>query len=206
MRERDRLVVPFDVVALAASAGGLRALTAVLAPLPRDFPAAILVAQHLAPRPQYPNPLVELLDRHTALSVAWAAPGGRARPGTVHIAPPDHHLLVAADGALALSQGPKVWGARPAADPLFTSVARAYRGRALAVVLTGMGRDGAAGACAVKRGGGRVLVQDPATASAGAMPRAAIATGCVNVVLPLELIAPALLALLIVPEWVAVTV
>jgi two-component system chemotaxis response regulator CheB len=203
MRESDRLLMPFDVVALAVSAGGLRALMAVLAPLPRDFPAAILVVQHLAP--QYPSALVDLLDRRTALSVAWAAPGGQACPGTVHIAPPNHHLLVAADGALALSQGPKVLGTRPAADPLFTSVARAYRGRALAVVLTGRGRDGAEGACAVKRGGGRVLAQDPATAEAGAMPRAAIATGSVDVVLPLELIAPTLIALLMAPEWVPVT-
>jgi two-component system, chemotaxis family, protein-glutamate methylesterase/glutaminase len=118
---------------------------------------------------------------------------------------PDDPTEPWADGALALSQAPKVWAARPAADPLFTSVARAYRGRARAVVLTGMGRDGAAGACAVKRGGGRVLAQDPATATAGAMPRAAIATGCVDVVLPLELIAPALIALLMAPEWVPVT-
>jgi two-component system chemotaxis response regulator CheB len=83
-------------------------------------------------------------------------------------------------------------------------VAHAYGVRALVVVLTGMGRDGAAGACAVKIGRGRVLAQDPATVAAGAMPRA-IATGCVDVVLPLELIAPALIALLMAPEWAPVT-
>jgi two-component system chemotaxis response regulator CheB len=201
MRECDRSDVPFDVVALAASSGGLQALTAVLAPLPRDFPAAVLVAQHLAPRPQYPTPLVKLLNGHTALSVAWATPGGLARPGTVHIAPPDQHMLVGADGALALSQGPRVQRVRPAADPLLASVARAYGRRALAVVLTGLGRDGADGVRAVKTGGGRVLAQDPATAQEDGMPRAAIATGCVDSVLPLVLIGPALLALLMAPEW-----
>jgi two-component system chemotaxis response regulator CheB len=199
MRERDSLDVPFDVVALAASAGGLRALTAVLAPLPRDFPAAILVAQHMAP--QFRNPLVKLLDGRTALSVAWAAPGEPAFPGTVRIAPPDQHLLVGADGALVLSRGPRVRCTRPAADPLFASVARAYGKRTLAVVLTGMGCDGAAGVHAVKTGGGRVLAQDPATAQEDGMPCAAIATGCVDSVLPLELIGPALRALLMAPEW-----
>jgi two-component system chemotaxis response regulator CheB len=110
-------------------------------------------------------------------------------------------MLVGADGALALSQAPKVWGTRPAADPLFASVARAYGRRALAVILTGMGVDGAAGARAVKTGGGRVLAQDPATAQEDGMPCAAIATGCVDSVLPLELIGPALLALRMAPEW-----
>jgi two-component system chemotaxis response regulator CheB len=187
----------FDVVAIAASLGGLNALSHVLAPLPADFPAAILVAQHLEPR--YPSILAEILDRRTALPVAWARQGDRLRAGHVSIAPPDHHLLVMPDRTLALSQSPKVRFVRPSADMLFASVAATYQDRAIGIVLTGSGRDGAHGVEAIKKHGGRVLVQDAATASAFGMPGAAIGTRCKDFILPLRTIAPALVALVMVP-------
>ncbi len=188
---------PFDIVALAASLGGIEAFRAVLAPLPADFPAAVVVVQHLSAR--YPSTLAELLSRYTALPVQWAAPGQRVCPRTVYVAPPDQHVLVTLDGILALSRTPHVQFTRPAADPLFASVAAAYGKRAVGVVLTGMGRDGAAGIRAIKSHGGRVLIQEAGTARARAMPQAALATGCGDFALPLAMIAPALLALVMAP-------
>ncbi len=188
---------PFAVVAVAASLGGLDALMAMLAPLPRDFPAAVIVVQHLSTH--YPSALAELLGRRTALAVTWAAQGQRVRPGAVYVAPPDHHVLATRGGRLALSRAPRVQFTRPAADPLFASVAAAYGARAVAVVLTGTGRDGAAGVRAIKGCGGLVLIQEAATARAGDMPRAALATGCVDFALPLPVIGPALVALAMVP-------
>jgi two-component system chemotaxis response regulator CheB len=187
----------FSLVAVAASLGGPKALTAVLAPLPADFPAAIVVVQHLSAR--YPSSLVEILDRRTALAVQWAAPGERVRPGTTYVAPPDHHVLFTPDGTLALSHLPPVHFTRPAADLLFASVAATYGEHTIGVVLTGAGCDGAAGIRAIKEHGGRVLIQDEATARAREMPRAALATGCGDFALPLHLIAPALIALVMVP-------
>jgi two-component system chemotaxis response regulator CheB len=108
-------------------------------------------------------------------------------------------VLVTPDGTLTLAHTPYVQFTRPAADPLFTSVATAYGERAIGVVLTGMGRDGAEGICAIKRHGGRVLIQEAATARARAMPQAAWATGCGDFALPLPLIAPALMALVMAP-------
>lgn len=188
---------PFDVVVLAASLGGVEALTAVLAPLPADFPAAIIVVQHLLAH--YPSQLAELLGRRTALTVRWATAGEQVQPGTVYVAPPDHHVLLAPGGVLALSHLPRVQFTRPAADPLFASVAVAYGARAVGVVLTGTGCDGAEGVRAIKGRGGRILAQEVATARARAMPRAALATGCVDFALPLPMIAQALMALLMVP-------
>lgn len=187
----------FDIVAIATSLGGLNALTAVLPALPKSFPVPILVVQHLSAR--FPSRLVELLSRRSALPVTWARTGERLRRGMVYIAPPDQHLLVGIAHSALLSSSPHVQFVRPSADVLFQSVAATYRERAIAVMLTGSRRDGAAGVLAIKRAGGRVLAQDAATSTAFGMPQAAIATGCVDFVLPLRTIAPALVALTMVP-------
>lgn len=188
---------PFDVVAITASMGGLDALSQVLGALPPDFSLPILVVQHLSAR--FPSQLVDILDRRTVLPVTWAQPGRLLRPGVVYIAPPDWHLLVGSARSVHLSQRPPVQFVRPSADVLFESVAASYGERALAVVLTGSRSDGARGAEAIKRAGGWVLAQDAATCVVFDMPRAAIATGCVDFVLPLPTIAPALVALTMVP-------
>jgi two-component system chemotaxis response regulator CheB len=197
MAHADRAYAAFDVVAIAASLGGLDAIGQVLASLPPDFPAAIAVVQHRDP--SQPSWLAQLLGRRAQMPVADAKAGQPLRPGTVVLAPPDQHLLVTADGTIALSGEPRVQHARPAADPLFESVARRYGPRAIGVVLTGQLGDGAIGAQAIHRRGGRVLAQDPSTARAPGMPRAAIATGCVDFVLPLPLIGPALVTLVMTP-------
>jgi two-component system chemotaxis response regulator CheB len=183
----------FQIVALAASAGGLKALTEVLRALPAGLPAALVVVQHLDPRHRSLMP--DILSRRTALRVRQAEEGDVVKPGSVYIAPPDRHLLVNADGTLSLTRTELVHFVRPSADLLFESVAASYRDRAIAVVLSGTGRDGSLGVKAIKKKGGKVIIEDAATAEFSGMPSAAAQTGSVDFVLPLEQIASALVAL-----------
>jgi two-component system, chemotaxis family, protein-glutamate methylesterase/glutaminase len=180
----------FEIVALAASAGGLKALTDVLAALPADFPAALVVVQHLDPR--HRSLMAEILGKRTALRVREAREGDALEHGVAFIAPPNHHLLVNAGGRLSLSQTELVHFVRPSADLLFESTAAAHKERAIAVVLSGTGRDGAMGVKAIKKMGGTVIVQDEKTSEFFGMPDAAQQTGMVDFVLPLSEIAPAL--------------
>ncbi|MBD2626606.1 chemotaxis protein CheB [Trichormus variabilis] len=183
----------FDIVAMAASAGGLRALSTVLSTLPADFTAAIAIVQHLAPR--HPSLMADILDRRTALQVKQAEEGDQLTPKTVYLAPPDRHLLVNCDGTLSLSQSELVHFLRPSADVLFESVAYSYKNRAIAVVLTGTGNDGTMGVQAVKKKGGTVIAQDENTAEFFGMPGSAIESGNVDFILPLNEISPALVSL-----------
>ncbi|HWE36717.1 MAG TPA: chemotaxis protein CheB [Isosphaeraceae bacterium] len=189
----DAVPVPVAVVAIAASAGGLEALSRLLGALPADFPAPILVLQHLDPG--RPSLLAQILGRRTKLMVKQAEAGEPVRPGAVFVAPPGRHLLVDAGGRLSLSTSELIHLVRPSADRLFESVAEGFGPRAVAVVLTGTGSDGEGGVRAVRRRGGTVIAQDPATATYAGMPAAAVRTGCVDLVLPLDQIAPRLVAL-----------
>lgn len=188
----------FDIVAIAASAGGLSALSHVLGGLPADFPAPIAVVQHLDPH--HRSLMAEILGKRTPLQVKQAEEGDKLRPGWVYIAPPDYHLLVNQDGTFSISQSERVHFVRPAADLLFESMANSYGEQAIAVVLTGSGSDGAMGVKAVKNQAGKVIVQDEETAEYFGMPGAAIATECIDFVLALGEIAPALVALVMKDE------
>lgn len=182
------------VVVLAASAGGLDAVSTVLRALPADFPAPVLVVQHL--EPERSSPLAGILAMRTALTVRQAAEGDRLQPGLVLVAPPDHHLLIDAEGEVSLSLGHKEHFSRPSADVTLRSVAAAAGTGAIAVILSGMGSDGALGALAIKRAGGTVIAQNEATAAFFGMPGAAIASGGVDRVLPLDAIAAELIGLI----------
>lgn len=129
------------------------------------------------------------------MRVKPAATGDVLRPGTVYVAVPAQHLLVAPNGTLLLSDAPKMNFVRPAADKLFMSLASTYKSRAIAVVLTGSGSDGALGVLSIKKHGGMAIAQDESTSESFSMPRAAIATGQVDWVLPLEAIASTLVHL-----------
>jgi two-component system, chemotaxis family, protein-glutamate methylesterase/glutaminase len=183
-------VKAFEIVALAASAGGLKAITEVLSALPPDFPVPILVLQHLDPR--HRSLMAEILGRRTAITVKEAAHGDRIRPGVAYVAPPGQHLLVDAAGTLTLTHTELVHFVRPSADLLFESMAAGYGERAIAVVLSGSGVDGAMGVKAVKKMGGTVIVQDQKSSEFSGMPEAARQTGLADFVLPLEEIAAAL--------------
>ena len=182
-----------DVVAIAASAGGLKAINGVLSKLPAQFPAAIVVVQHLDPR--HRSLMAEILARNTTLQVKQAEEGETIFPGRVYIAPPDRHLLVNPDGTLTLSQSELVHFVRPSADLLFKSVAATHKERAIAVVLTGTGSDGSMGVQAIKKMGGTVICQDVDNAEFTGMPLAAMQSKCVDFSLPLDEIAPALVTL-----------
>jgi two-component system chemotaxis response regulator CheB len=185
----------FDIIALAASAGGLKALSQVLTALPSDFPASIVVVQHLDPR--HRSLMADILSRRTALQVKQAEEGNRLTAGTAYIAPPNRHLLVNPDSTLSLSQSELVHFVRPSADLLFESVAASYKDRAIAVVLSGTGSDGSMGVRAIKKMGGTVIVQDEKTAEFFGMPGAAVQTGCVDFILPLDEIPSALVTLVV---------
>ncbi len=179
---------PGRVIALAGSAGALATFLEVLSHLPADFPAPILVVQHL--NPQAHSWMPEILARRSPLAVKQAVHGERLLPGTVYIAPPDHHLLVGSDGTVELTHTARVRYVRPAADPLFCSLAASFGARAVAVVLSGTGEDGAEGVRAIRRCGGTVIAQ--AGAPFPGMPEAAIRTGAADRVLAAVDIAGAL--------------
>ncbi len=185
----------FDIVALASSAGGLNALSIMLAGMPADFPAAIVAVQHLDRR--HRSLMATILSRRTQLRVKEAEEGDQIMPGYVYIAPPDRHLLVNPNYTLALAQTELVHFVRPSADLLFESVAARYKDRAIAVVLTGSGSDGNMGVRAIKKMGGTVIAQDEATSDFFSMPNSAIQTGSVDFILPLDEIAPALFSLVV---------
>ncbi len=193
MRPDRSAPCPFDVVALAASAGGLQAITYIVAHLPGSFGVPLLVVQHLDPR--HRSLMAQILGRRTSLKVREAVEGDRPMPGEVLIAPPDRHLLLNLDGSVSLSQSEMVHFLRPSADLLFESVAASRRDRVIAVVLSGSGSDGAMGVRAVKKMGGTVIVQDEKSAEFAGMPSAAVQTGAADFILPLEEIPSALVSL-----------
>jgi two-component system, chemotaxis family, protein-glutamate methylesterase/glutaminase len=171
------------VIAIAASSGGLAALSTVLQDLPATLPAAVLVLQHASPGQR--SYLSEILGGRTDLAVHQATEGMLLEDGVVCVAPPGVHLLVGSDRHLVLSHLPPLHWCRPSADRLFASLGESYGPLAIAVVLTGHGVDGAAGAQALRRLGGTVVVQDEATSAFPGMPRAARSAGAVDRVLAL---------------------
>jgi two-component system chemotaxis response regulator CheB len=188
-------VCDFEVIAIAGSAGGIAPLKSLLTELPEDFPCPIVIVQHLPPVVRFRSALDQVLGRCTNLTVKWAEQGEALRAGTILLAPQDHHLEILKNGRISLSDGREVNRCRPAADPLFRSIAAHYGQKAIAVILSGALYDGAMGACEVARAGGRVLVQSRETAEQPDMPHAAICAGAVDFEFSPRIIARTLIAL-----------
>ena len=183
-------VIGHRVAVIAISTGGPAALGRFLPSLPATAQLALVIVQHLPAG--FTAPLAERLDGLSQFRVREAADGDRPEPGLALIAPGDFHVDLYPDGRLHVFTGPEVNGVRPAADVTMRAAARVFGRRAVGVVMTGMGRDGADGIRAIKEAGGATLVQDQATSVIYGMPRAAVETGCVDKSLPLERLAEAL--------------
>jgi two-component system chemotaxis response regulator CheB len=168
---------------IAVSTGGPAALTEVLPGLPADLRLAVVVVQHMPAG--FTGPFAERLNAASRVAVAEAKTGDRPLAGTVLIAPGDHHLEFDDRGMVVLTDGPQVNGCRPSADVTMISAAKIYGRRTVGVVMTGMGKDGAAGALAIKRADGKTIAQDQATSVIFGMPKAAIDAHAIDEVVAL---------------------
>jgi two-component system chemotaxis response regulator CheB len=184
--------VPYSVVAIGTSWGGLAALTRLLGELPADFRLPVVLVQHRSKESEHL--LVRLLQDATELKVCEIEDKDPLTPGTVHVAPANYHVLIE-DGYASLTIEEPVRFSRPSIDVMFTSVADSYRSAAIGVVLTGANEDGARGLAHIVTRGGRALVQDPKTAEIAIMPEAAIRAVPTGEVLSLDAIAQRLIEL-----------
>ncbi|MHB1988189.1 MAG: chemotaxis protein CheB [Acidimicrobiales bacterium] len=181
-----------SLIAVGASWGGLQACGVLLAALPREFPAPVAIVQHRS-RESSGLAMVQYLQDRCALVVREVEDKDPIEPGAVHVAPADYQLLIGERFELAVDDpGAKH---RPSIDLLFETAAKAYGAGVVAVVLTGAGSDGSSGLRAVKEAGGAALAEDPASAVRPEMPRAAIESGQIDLVLPLAQLASHIAAL-----------
>jgi two-component system chemotaxis response regulator CheB len=170
-----------DIIVMGASAGGVEALRAVLAKVPKDLPASIFVVLHLSP--DHRSVLPRILDAAGPLRATHAQDGAALERGHIYVAPPDQHLVLD-DGLMRLTRSAREGGHRPAIDPLFRTAARFHGARVIGIVLSGALDDGSAGLFAVKQRGGIAIVQDPEEALCGDMPRSALENVEVDYCLP----------------------
>lgn len=180
------------LVVIASSTGGPQALALILRQLPIDFPAPILIAQHMSDG--FVEGLAQWLNGHTALRVSVAEEGQEPVAGQVYLSPSESHLVISQQGRLALLPRQQQDIYRPSCDALLFSAAKVFQQRAIGVILTGMGQDGAQGLCALHQAGGITLAQDESSSVIFGMNQQAIERGAVDVVLPLNELAAALQA------------
>jgi two-component system response regulator WspF len=178
------------LVAIGASAGGPAALTAVLSGLPKNFPAAVVIVQHVDER--FALGLADWLSRDSALPVRVAKEGDRPTTGVVLLAGTNDHLRFISSERIGYTSEPREQAYRPSVDVFFASVGAHWPGEAVGVVLTGMGRDGAKGLKTLRDKGHYTIAQDQATSTVYGMPKAAASLGAAVDILPLERIAPRL--------------
>lgn len=184
-------IKPYSVIAIGASTGGPQAIETILKNLPSDYPASILMVQHIAPG--FLGGMVEWLDNVLALHVKVAHDGEQLKPGTVYLCPEGKHMGLDKESKIALSSAEPVGGHRPAVAFLFQALAQNYSD-CLAILLTGMGKDGAAELLELKRRGATTIAQDKESSVIHGMPGAAIALGAQCHILNLESIASLLLS------------
>ncbi len=171
---------PERLIVIGGSAGSIEVLTTLVAGLPADLPAAVLIAIHITPDAR--SRLPQILGRAGILPAQHPVDGEPILAGRIYVAPPDHHLIVG-PGQIHLSSGPRENGHRPAIDPLFRSAAHYYRHAVTGVVLSGGADDGSAGVVAIAAAGGTSVAQDPGDSIHPGMPQSAIETGMVDAVL-----------------------
>ncbi len=183
----------YEIIAVGASAGGLKAISTILLGISPDIQVSILIVQHLSP--ELKSYMVNILQRCCKMKMFKEAENNETiQPSVVYIAPPDKHMLIR-DRKIVLTSTEPMHFVRPSIDLLFESVAANFNGRAIGVILTGMNTDGAMGIKAIKEKGGVTIAQDEKTSEFFVMPKAAIETGAVDYILPIQDIAPTIIAL-----------
>lgn len=184
---------PKRIIAMVASTGGPQALLKILKHLPEDFPCGIVIVQHITSG--FLSGMVDWLRKECKIKIKIGEDQELIQPGVAYIAPDNFHMKVEEGGKIRLSHEPPNNGHRPSGDILFESVAKAYGKGSIGVILTGMGRDGALGMKAIKQSRGKTIAQSDKSCVVFGMPHAAIETGAVDRILPLEKIAEELLFL-----------
>ncbi len=182
------------IVAIGTSTGGPRALQEIITKLPGNIPCGIVIVQHMPPG--FTKSLAERLNSLSSVTVKEAEHNDVIRPGHVLIAPGDYHMLIEREGGktvVKLNQNPPIGGHRPAVDPLMESVARIFGNKAIGVILTGMGHDGAKGIQAIKRQNGHTIAEDQSTAVVFGMPKSAIEMGVIDKIAPITGVAAEIL-------------
>ena len=192
LSKEGRAMPKHDIIVVGASSGGVEAIPAMLKPLPRTLAAAIFTVVHVSPKS--PGLLPVILSRETPLPAQHPRDGQPIENGNIYVAPPDRHLLLE-QGRIRVVRGPRENRHRPAVDPLFRSAARAFGPRVVGAILTGALDDGTEGLDAVKKCGGKTIVQSPDEAAVPDMPLSALRYVEVDHVLPLAKIGPLLLKL-----------
>ena len=183
------------LIAIGASAGGPAALAVILAGVPKDFPAAIVIVQHVDAK--FTAGMTEWLTSQTGLTVRVAQEGDRLVRGSVFMAGTSTHLILKGKDRLAYTPDPLDYLYRPSVDVFFESVSRKWQNEAVGVLLTGMGKDGARGLKLLRDRGHHTIAQDEATSSVYGMPKAAVALDAAVDILPMRRIAPRLIDLMI---------
>ncbi|MCC9293878.1 chemotaxis response regulator protein-glutamate methylesterase [Clostridium sp. MT-14] len=183
-----------DAVVIGASTGGPKALYTVITQFPKDMGVPVFVVQHMPVG--FTKAFAERLDSNSDIKVMEAQNGIDVMKNTVYIAPGGFHMEVWRDRKIHLNEEPAIWGVRPAVDKLFLSASRVYGENIISVVLTGMGRDGANGTVEIKKSGGITIAEDESTCTIYGMPKAAYATGKVDLVLPIDKIADEILKII----------
>jgi two-component system chemotaxis response regulator CheB len=177
-----------SVVAIGTSTGGPRALQEIITVLPKDFPVPIVIAQHMPPN--FTGPFAERLNQLSKIEVKEAQEGDQLKPGLALLAPGRGHMKVVKkrtlESVVTISENREAFAYRPSVDALILSIAECYPGRALGVILTGMGNDGLKGLTELKRNGGRVFAQNEQTCVVYGMPKAVVDAGLADKVLSLE--------------------
>jgi two-component system response regulator WspF len=189
-RQTKKETQPQPLVAIGSSTGGPKALATILSGLPREFPAAIVICQHVDL--QFAEGLASWLNSQTPLTVAIAREGMRPRPGVALVAQTNDHLVLGPDGALYYTEHPRNYPYRPSVNALFESLRQYWPQNDVAVLLTGMGRDGGEGLSALFKTGWHTIVQDEKTSVVYGMPAAAVELGGASEILPLDRIAGAI--------------
>jgi two-component system chemotaxis response regulator CheB len=189
---KDRSSYP--VIAIGCSSGGPKTLKQLISAFPKDFPAAIVIVQHMPAG--FTTSLASRLDQKSEIDVKEAEEKDQLKPGLALLAPGDYHLEVSRNNGIMLNQKPKKWGVRPCVDHMMNSVAKIYQERTIGLILTGMGHDGAEGMKEIKKQNGYGIVEDKSTALVYGMPSATINKKAYNEILPLDQIPSTLIEII----------